>query len=133
VNYPSYPQEEINELRNRAAWLAAVILVIFGFLIVRAWYLQVFLGSHYRGMAEENRIRLVEIPAARGFIYDRNGTLLVNNMPSFNLYLVLEDIPDLQQTLEKLSQFINVSPEDLNERIQSKKNLAPPETPQNQE
>lgn len=125
MSNPSYSQEDTSDIRNRAAWLAGVVLVVFSFLLVRAWYLQVFQGSYYRGMAENNRIRLVEIPAPRGFIYDRNGTLLVNNIPSFNLYLVQEDILDLEDTLSRLSGYIGLSKDELNQRIMRKKNLVP--------
>ena len=125
MNYSSYPQEEASEIRNRAVWLAGFVLLVFSFLLVRAWYLQVFQGGYYRGMAENNRIRLVEIAAPRGYLYDQNGNLLVNNAPSFNLYLALEDIPNLEETLEKLSHLIGVSKEELTQTVLAKKNLAP--------
>jgi penicillin-binding protein 2 len=125
MNDTSYLQEEASEIRNRAAWLAGFVLLVFCFLLARAWHLQVFQGNYYRGMAENNRVRLVEITAPRGFLYDRNGNLLVNNTPSFNLYLVLEDIPDLEDTLGKLSRYTGVSKDELNQRVMAKKNLAP--------
>ncbi|MCI0529843.1 MAG: penicillin-binding protein 2 [Nitrospira sp.] len=125
MNYSSYPQEETSEIRNRTAWLAGFVLLVFSFLLVRAWYLQVFQGSSYRGMAENNRIRLVEIAPPRGFLYDRNGNLMVNNAPSFNLYLALEDIPNLQDTLQKISELIGVSKEELSQTVLTKKNLSP--------
>ena len=125
MKYSSYPQEEASEIRNRAAWLAGFVLLVFSFLLVRAWYLQVFQGSYYRGMAENNRVRLVEIAAPRGYLYDRNGNLLVNNAPSFNLYMALEDVPNLEETLEKLSHLIGVSSKDLTQTVLAKKNLSP--------
>ena len=42
MNDSSYLQEEASEIRNRAAWLAGFVLVVFSFLLARAWYLQVF-------------------------------------------------------------------------------------------
>ncbi len=124
MNYSSYPQEETTEIRTRAAWLAAIVLVIFSFLLVRAWYLQVFQANHYRGMAENNRIRLIDIPAPRGFLYDRHGTLLVNNVPSFNLYVALEDIPDLDVLTDRLSPYIGITPDEIRQRIEAKKVMA---------
>ena len=61
MNDTSYLQEEAGEIRNRAAWLAGFVLLVLCFLLARAWYLQVFQGNYYRGMAENNRARLVEI------------------------------------------------------------------------
>jgi penicillin-binding protein 2 len=125
MNYSSFPQEEASEIKNRAAWLAGLVLLVFSFLMIRAWYLQVFQGSYYRGMAENNRVRLVEIAAPRGYLYDRNGNLLVNNAPSFNLYLALEDVPNLEEILEKLSHLIGVSKEAFTQAVLAKKPLAP--------
>jgi len=99
--------------------------VVFGFLLVRAWYLQVLQTNQYRGMADNNRVRLVEMEAPRGFLYDRNGNLLVNNAPSFNLYLVLEDIPDLEETLKRIGELIGTSEAELHQKISSKKNCVP--------
>lgn len=125
MNYSSYTQEEAGEIRSRTAWLAGLVLLVFSFLLVRAWYLQVFQGSYYRGMAENNRVRLVEIAAPRGFLYDRDGNLMVNNAPSFNLYLALEDIPNLQDTLTRLSELMGTSKDELHQTVLAKKNLSP--------
>lgn len=125
MSYFSFPQEEINEIKNRTLWLAGAILLIISALLVRTWYLQVFQGNLYREMSENNRMRLVEIPAPRGFIYDRNGNLLLNNTPSFNLYLVMEDISDLEETLNRLSSLTGLNREELNRRILTQKSRSP--------
>ena len=121
----SYPQEEAGEIKARILWLGAAVFVIFGVLLLRTWYLQIVQEDLYREMAANNRVRLLEVPAPRGFLYDRNGNLLVNNVPSFNLYLVLEDIPDLARTLERLSGLIGLTQEELSQRISAKR----PHTP----
>src|SRR6185369_6216983 len=79
------------ELQVRMGVAAAVILVAFTLLGVRLWYLQVGRGSEMRLMSEQNRIRLVRVPAARGVVYDRNGEILVDNRPSFDVVFVPED------------------------------------------
>lgn len=59
--------------------LSVGILVLLGRLIV----LQVYQGEDLRALADEQRIRLVSLPAPRGIIYDRNGNALVRNIPVF--------------------------------------------------
>jgi penicillin-binding protein 2 len=69
--------------------------LLFFFLMVgvRLYQLQVIEGDTYRQRADANRFDLVEIPAPRGVMYDRNGTILTRNRPSFEIGLVPEDLP----------------------------------------
>jgi len=71
------------------------LIVILGLLLIfsRIFYLQAVRGSYYRSLAENNRIRLLPIPAERGIIYDRYHKELVQNVPSFTLSLVPQDLP----------------------------------------
>ena len=73
--------------------------------------LQIREGPYYRDLSENNRTRSVILEPARGLIYDRNGILLANNVPSFSLYVALEDVKDREGLIEQLSQFIGVDPE----------------------
>jgi len=61
----------------------SVILLLFG----RLWFLQITRGEHYRTQAEKNRLRIIELPAPRGLILDRQGRVLVDNEISFSLIL----------------------------------------------
>ncbi|MDP3998131.1 MAG: penicillin-binding protein 2 [bacterium] len=61
--------------------LAALTLIIF----VRLFYLQVAEGKRNRLIAEENRIRVKTLPAPRGVVTDRNGEVLVRNIPGYRL------------------------------------------------
>mmetsp|Transcript_21554 Transcript_21554/g.10023 ORF Transcript_21554/g.10023 Transcript_21554/m.10023 type:complete len:541 (-) Transcript_21554:4380-6002(-) len=51
-------------------------------------------------------------------IYDRNGVLLVDNRPSFDLSVIIEDAAPLDQTIEKLSRYINASADELMTKIE---------------
>lgn len=59
-------------------WLTA--LLAMAFLLVRLGSLQVLQGSHYRVLAEENRVKRINLPAPRGIIYDRTGVKLADNL-----------------------------------------------------
>ncbi|MCK5098407.1 MAG: penicillin-binding protein 2, partial [Desulfobacteraceae bacterium] len=84
------------------------IAVVFLLLVFRLLYLQIIKGEEYRRYSKNNCIRLKTIKAPRGLIYDRNGILIVDNRPSFNLKIVLEDARPLEKTIRKLSELINV-------------------------
>ena len=109
-------KDHIRESRlfNERAAIAFVLTVILLMVVVgRLVYLQVFSHEHFSTLANENRISLVAIPPTRGLIYDRNGVLLAQNLPSFSLELIPEQIKDMEATLTGLQEIITLSDSDL--------------------
>jgi len=85
-----------------------LILVVFGVLILRLWFLQIVNGSIYRTKSESNRIHLRAIPAFRGIILDRNGEMLVGNRPSYDLYVIPEGVQDQERLSRSLKRLIGL-------------------------
>lgn len=83
-----------------AKMIACVCLSI---LVSRLWYLQVAYGAYFRDLSENNRTRAIRTAAPRGNMYDREGRLLVRNRPAFNIALMLEDTPNVTETIKKLA------------------------------
>nr|HID14404.1 penicillin-binding protein 2 [Anaerolineae bacterium] len=84
----------------RVVALGLVVLCVFGIFSLRLWNLQFVRGEYYRARADRQRLRLVTIPAPRGIIYDRDGTSLVRNVPSFNVTLIPAYLPDDEDEAE---------------------------------
>lgn len=82
-------------------------------LISRLFYLQIISHAHYTALSEDNRVSIVPIAPTRGLIYDRNGVLLAQNIPSRTLELVPEHIKNLKATLKTLSSLIHITPEEI--------------------
>lgn len=82
---------------NLSRWrlLGLRLIIIIGFVLLsgQLWHLQIVQGETYRQRADLNRLRIVSIPAQRGVIYDRQGVLLVRNVPSFAVSIVPADLP----------------------------------------
>lgn len=76
-------------------------------------YLQISNQQYYSTLSENNRVNIQPIPPSRGLIFDRNGILLAQNLPSFTLEITPEHVEDLNETLEHLTQLITVSADDL--------------------
>ncbi|MFO7752526.1 MAG: penicillin-binding protein 2 [Desulfobacteraceae bacterium] len=95
-------------LKKRLMGAGICIIAVFAVLLMRLIYLQIIKGEEYRRLSENNCIRLKSIKASRGLIYDRNGKLLVDNRPSFNLKIVTEDTGSVKSTVEKVSRLIDV-------------------------
>ena len=87
-------------------------LLVMG-LVARLFWLQILHQDHYRTLSENNRVNVVPIPPTRGLIYDRNGVLLAQNLPSFTLELVPEHIDDLVGTLDELAKLVTLTDEDV--------------------
>ncbi|PKN65287.1 MAG: penicillin-binding protein 2 [Deltaproteobacteria bacterium HGW-Deltaproteobacteria-15] len=99
----------------KAATLIAI--VIFGVLVMRLWFLQIVNGPVYRTQSENNRIHLQDIPPFRGMIFDRHGELLVDNRPSFDLYLIPENAHDRPRLLRNLEKLIGLPVEVTQKKI----------------
>lgn len=80
------------------------VLMVFGILMLRLWFLQIVNGPAYRAKSEHNRIRLQDIQPFRGMILDRNAEVLVDNRPSYDLYVIPEEIQNRPQLLNRLSR-----------------------------
>jgi penicillin-binding protein 2 len=93
-----------------AIFIAGLLLLL---LLVRLMYLQIIHQEHYSTLSENNRVNILPIPPTRGLIYDRNGVVLAQNLPSFSLRLVPEHIPNLEQTLTELRGLVAISAEDI--------------------
>ena len=87
----------------------AIVAALFFTIVLRLWYLQVLGGDYFRNLAENNRIRTVFVPPPRGLIFDRNGKVIVQNRPSFNIEMIEEDSPNPRETVIKLAKALGMS------------------------
>jgi penicillin-binding protein 2 len=95
-------------------WFAGLCMLIgFGALATRFYYLQIISHQKYQTQAENNRIAVLPIAPSRGTISDRNGTLLVQNYSAYTLEIAPAKIEDIETTLGKLNEIIEISPRDL--------------------
>lgn len=89
--------------RQRLTLVMLCVVAAAVILILRLIYLQIIKGQEYRRMSLNNSIRLQSIDAPRGLIFDRHGDLLVDNRPSFDLYISLKDARPVEDTIGRLS------------------------------
>ena len=78
----------------RTILLGVAILCIFAIFGQRLWYLQFVQGAYYSVQADRRRLRTEIISTNRGIIYDREGTPLVRNVPSFKITVTPKYLPD---------------------------------------
>ena len=105
----SYTEKRIYAVRLVVVMLA--VLVMLALLGGRYYSLQISNHDTYRTQSDRNRLHLQPIPPKRGLIYDRKGILLAENIPSYELSIIKEQVDDLEQTLAVLKSVITITDE----------------------
>jgi len=101
-----YGTETNDAIKKKIRVFAILVIFVFICLSMRIWYLQILKWQYLTGLSENNRVRMVSLPAYRGTIKDRNGQTLVSIRPSFNLYITPEDAGDSGSSLDLLAKKI---------------------------
>lgn len=105
--------QETRIFSQRIVVAGVIMLILLIFLLSRLVYLQITNQKHYATLSDNNRVSIRPIAPTRGLIFDRNGILLAQNLPSFTLVIIPEHVHDLNKTLETLKQLISISEDDL--------------------
>jgi penicillin-binding protein 2 len=77
-------------------------LVLMGIVLARLINLQVTNYEHFSALSQGNHVRIEPLPPTRGLIYDRNGEIIAQNLPAYQLELTREGVKDLDDTLNRL-------------------------------
>ncbi|MCW5198229.1 penicillin-binding protein 2 [Desulfobulbus sp. F4] len=110
-------QSELDFYRRRVMQCSAVLFFFFAMLVARLWYLQIQHGDQYDQLAQNNRVRSVDIAAPRGNILDRKGREIVTNRPSFNVVWVRENNRINDALIKKVAGILGVDTSELLTRI----------------
>jgi penicillin-binding protein 2 len=103
---------ELVRFRGRVIAAAIFVLLAFSLLVFRWVVLQVVRHDDLAAQAEANRIGVVPIVPNRGLIVDRNGVVLATNYPAYTLEITPSKVANLEQTINDISQVIEVTPRD---------------------
>ena len=117
--------QRMEDFKGIYRYLVVFIGLAFLFLFIRLWSLQVIKGGDLRRLSENNCIRLRENPADRGMLLDRKGRILARNRPSFEVYLVPEDVKANPEVLPQVGKMLNISAEEIRQRFNTQKRRAP--------
>lgn len=112
-----FEQASVEVFSFRLKILILITIVAFAGLLLRLWLLQVVQGPNYRIQSENNRIHLQDIPPFRGMIFDRHGQLLVDNRPSFDLFVVPEEINSRTSLTKSMVRLVSLDEDSLRDRL----------------
>ena len=105
--------EEKRSFSHRVVVAVILILLMVCLLVARLGDLQLLQHAYFSTRADDNRMRVVAMPPVRGLIYDRNGTLLAQNRPSFDLEVTRDQVTDLEALLRHIAPVMGLTASDL--------------------
>ena len=106
-------QMDLNRFRSRVVVVTFVILIAFGILCLRLFYLQVIRYDDLNAAAESNRTAIVPIVPNRGVIMDRNGVVVATNYSAYTLEITPSKVvAPVEEVIEQLSAIIDIQTRD---------------------
>ncbi len=118
-------REHREDLVRRLPGLRVAFLVVVCGIASFYWFVQVVHGSHYRERAENNRLRKASVRAARGLIFDREGRLLADNVPRYDLHLDRSRVRDLDGSLAFAATALDRPVEELRQVVERSRSGSP--------
>ncbi len=100
-----------------------IFLILFSFIILRVFYVQIFDYKKLNKLANDLWSRDLPIEADRGLILDRNGEILANNLTTTSLVLIPNQIKDKAKVTEELANILNVSKEEMKKHVYKKTSM----------
>lgn len=77
----------------RITIIYVLIVLVFGFYVLRLFSLQILEGNSYKLQSDDNRTNEISIQTERGIIYDRKGNVLAQNIASYNVIITPANLP----------------------------------------
>lgn len=94
---------------GRAVTAGLFVVICLLLLVFQLTNLQISSHEHYTTLSQDNRVKLVPLPPVRGLIYDRNGVIVAQNLPTYSLEVTPEQVRDMDKTIADLSRLIDIS------------------------
>lgn len=111
--------DQSQNLRARIFSIKVLSFILLTILGVRLYYLQIERGEYYEDKARNQQIRKILIPAPRGAIFDRNGKILVDSRPTYNIVIANEALKNIDagNRIDAYAQGLGLDRKYVDERI----------------
>lgn len=109
----------------RKLLLLSIVILVGLVFIARLFYLQVYSSSTY-DIFEDNAIRKVYNYPKRGYVYDRDGKLLVANQPSYDVMVIPREVAPLDSaSIAEFCELLKITEADYHNKLARAKNYSP--------
>lgn len=109
--------EDLSGIRARGRIAFLIVKIVFVLLVLTFWKIQILEHRSYWEKSEANRIREMALPPRRGLITDRHGRILAMNYASFQVAIIRENAPDLEESYERVAGVLDLEPSVIRERV----------------
>jgi penicillin-binding protein 2 len=110
-------RENRRELSGRIEIARLAVGGVFAVLAFSYWYVQIARGDYYFELSENNRIRSVKVTAPRGYVLDRNGSVLVENEPAYSLQLYRREAKNVVSSVEFAVKLLGLPADQIQARL----------------
>ncbi|WP_417727169.1 penicillin-binding protein 2 [Roseovarius sp.] len=110
---PRDTAESQRRITRRGLVVGGLQLGVMSALALRMRYMQLDQADQFRLLADENRINVQLIPPTRGRIFDREGRIIAENVPSYRITMVREQAHDVDEVIARLAKLIELDPGEL--------------------
>lgn len=110
---PRDTAESLRQITRRGLLVGGLQAGVMGLLALRMRYMQINQADQFRLLADENRINIQLIPPVRGRIFDRDGAIIADNVPSYRITIVREQAGDVDAVIARLARLVELDPRDL--------------------
>lgn len=117
---------ERKSMERKMQVFLVVVCAVFGLLACRLFYMQLIQNDKFSTLARENRMRLTNITAPRGEVFDRYGVKLVGNEPVYTVSLVSLTGESTGDVVPRLASLMGINPVEIEEKIANQKQLYEP-------
>ncbi len=114
-----FSQQNSDQFTFDLNFKAAKIFIVFFFLILvsRLWFLQIIHGEEFREFSNQNLLKSSDVYAPRGRIYDRDGKVLVENLPAYKAIITPQYTEDLDKLAADLAPALGIDVEDVIRKV----------------
>jgi len=107
LQQPNIFQNKSKIITRRMFVISIIKVGVFISIISRLFYLQISENLKYRSLSDKNRFREWKIVPERGLIEDYFGNKIAKNTQLFQLHMLPEDVPNMEELFFRLSRIIN--------------------------
>ena len=124
LNYATSPLLASKTPPWRSRFLVALVGLAFAVLIGRAVYIQIIGTDFYQQQGDKRYGHVIEVPASRGRILDRNGQVLATSVPVPSIWAIPKDFTADVQQRNALARLLSMKPLELDQKLEGSRNFA---------
>lgn len=104
--------------KKKGMFIFGCLMVFWGILAVRIFYLMIFRAEYYTERATELHQRERQIKASRGIIYDRNGAALAVNRQVCTISVIYSQLEDKEEVIRYLGRELDLKEEEVRKKVE---------------